>query len=189
MDRWPVERLRTPGRELAFMIVVLSDTHGRDGTRLSGRALEAVSEADAVLHCGDFITQSVVDGFYESVPEFYGVYGNVDEDAVRARLPNERTVELEGVTVAMRHKPEGGDTGLAMFGRERDADLVFHGHTHRPRVSDAGDLLIVNPGSHADPRGNPAAHAELTLHGAGQLSGELVTRDGSVLESFTVGTD
>lgn len=171
------------------MIVVLSDTHGRDGTRLAGRALEAVSEADVVLHCGDFITESVVDAFYEHAPEFYGVYGNVDDDDVQDRLPSERTVELDGVTVAMRHKPEGGDTGLAMFGRERDADLVFHGHTHQPRVSDTGDIVIVNPGSHADPRGNPAAHAELTLHGGGQLSGELITRDGSVLESFTVGTD
>lgn len=171
------------------MFVVLSDTHGRDGTRLEGRAQEAVSQADVVLHCGDFVTESVVDAFYETAPEFYGVYGNVDEDGVRARLPSARTVELEGVTVAMRHKPEGGDTALAMFGRERDADIVLHGHTHKPRVSDAGDLLIVNPGSHADPRGNPAAHVELTPLGAGRTSGELRTRDGSVLESFTVGDE
>ncbi len=166
------------------MFVVLSDTHGRDGTRLEGRALDAVSEADAVLHCGDFVTESVVDAFYETAPEFYGVYGNVDEDGVRDRLPNARTVELEGVTVAMRHKPEGGDTALAMFGRERDADVVLHGHTHQPRVSDAGDLLVVNPGSHADPRGNPAAHVELTPHWAGRMTGEL--RGAS---SFTVGDE
>ena len=171
------------------MFVVLSDTHGRDGTRLEGRALDAVREADAVLHCGDFVTEAVVDAFYETAPAFYGVYGNVDEDGVRDRLPNARTVELEGVTVAMRHKPEGGDTALAMFGRERDADVVLHGHTHQPRVSDAGDLLVVNPGSHADPRGNPAAHVELTPHGAGRMTGELRTRDGSVLESFTVGDE
>lgn len=168
------------------MYVVLSDTHGRDGTRLSGRAREAVSRADAVLHCGDFVTETVLDGFYEAAPEFYGVYGNVDETAVRERLPGARTVALDGVTVAMRHKPEGGETGLAMFGRERDAALVLHGHTHRPRVVDTGEVVIVNPGSHADPRGNPAAHAELTPTDDG-LDGVLRTRDGDVLERFSVG--
>lgn len=169
------------------MIVVLSDTHGQDGTRLAGRARDAVRNADVVLHCGDFVTESVLDAFYDTTDEFYAVYGNVDEQAVRDRLPRARTVELDGVTVAMRHKPGRSDTDLAMFGRERQADLVLHGHTHQPRVSDAGDLVIVNPGSHADPRGNPAAHAELTPNDRGGLDGELRTRDGSLLESFSVG--
>lgn len=168
------------------MFVVLSDTHGRDDTRLEGRAREAVDQADVVLHCGDFVTESVLDGFYETTDEFYGVYGNVDEPAVQDRLPRARTLAFDGGTIAMRHKPES-DTAIAMFGREREADLVVHGHTHTPRVSDAGDLVIVNPGSHADPRGNPAAHAELTPNDSGGLDGELWTRDGGLLESFTVG--
>lgn len=169
------------------MFVVLSDTHAREGTRLSGRALDAVRDADALLHCGDFVTTAVLDAFHDATDECYGVYGNVDETGVRERLPAARTVDLDGVTVAMRHKPDGGDTGLAMFGRERDAALVCHGHTHRPRVSDAGDVVILNPGSHADPRGNPASHVELTPREDGGLDGELRRRDGSVLESFTVG--
>lgn len=169
------------------MFVVLSDTHGREDTRLAGRARDAVRRADVVLHCGDFVTEAVLDAFHEATDEFYAVHGNVDEAGVRDRLPATRTVALDGVTVAMRHRPEGGDTGLAMFGRERDADLVLHGHTHRPRVSDTGDLVIVNPGSHADPRGNPTSHAELVPNDDGGLDGELRTRDGSILESFTVG--
>jgi len=171
------------------MIVVLSDTHGQDDARLAGRTLDAVRDADVVLHCGDFVTEAVLDAFYETCDECYAVYGNVDEPAVRNRLPSTRTVELDGVTVAMRHKPEGGDTALAMFGREREADLVLHGHTHRPRVSDAGDLVIVNPGSHADPRGNPISHAEFAANEAGGLDGELRTRAGDLLDSFTVGGD
>lgn len=170
------------------MFVVLSDTHSRDGTRLTGSTREAVSDADVVLHCGDFVTESVLDAFQETAGEFYAVYGNVDEDPVRERLPAARSVTLGDVTVAMRHQPAGGDTALAMFGRERDADLVLHGHTHRPKVSDAGDLVIVNPGSHADPRGNPAGHVELRPLEAGGLAGELRTRDGDLLDSFTVST-
>lgn len=169
------------------MIVALSDTHGRDGTRLSGRDRDAVRDAAVVLHCGDFVTETVLDAFHDTTDEFYGVYGNVDEQPVRDRLPEARTVELDGVTVAMRHKPGRSDTDLAMFGRERDADLVLHGHTHRPRVEDTGDLLIVNPGSHADPRGNPASHVELTPNDRGGLDGELRTRDDALLASFSAG--
>lgn len=169
------------------MFVVLSDTHAHEDTRLAGRALDAVREADVVLHCGDFVTETVLDAFHDAACELYGVFGNVDSAGVRDRLPRARTLDLGGVTVAMRHEPGGSDTALAMFGRERAADLVLHGHTHRPRVVDAGDLVVVNPGSHADPRGNPAAHAEFESNDAGGLDGEIWTRDGRLLESFTVG--
>jgi len=39
-------------------LVVIADTHGRDGHRLSGRMLEAVVGADLVVHAGDFVTES-----------------------------------------------------------------------------------------------------------------------------------
>jgi hypothetical protein len=168
------------------MFVVLSDTHGHEDARLAGRALQAVREADAVLHCGDFVTERVLDAFHDATDEFYGVFGNVDTPAVCDRLPRDRTVDLAGVAVAMRHKPSGGDTGLAMFGRERDAALVLHGHTHRPRVVETDRVVILNPGSHADPRGNPITHAELESNDSGGLDGEIRTRDGARLESFTV---
>jgi len=46
--------------------------------------------------------------------------------------------------------------------------------------------VLVNPGSHAQPRGNRAAHAEFEARGDG-LAGRLVTVDGDVFESFVVG--
>jgi len=170
------------------MLVVCSDTHGTDGPQLSGRTLTAVREADAVVHAGDFTTEASLDGFHREADRLHAVHGNVDTAAVADRLPPARTVTWNGLRIAVRHRPEGGTTGLTMFGRERDADLVVHGHTHRPTYRE-GDPPILNPGSHADPRGNRPGHAEIEATGEGtdatpRFEGRIVEPDGTLVERF-----
>lgn len=165
------------------MLAVLSDTHSREGHDLAGRALAAVREADVVVHAGDFTTESALEAFYDVSDQLLAVHGNADDPAVTDRLPGARVVDAAGLTVAVTHRQRGGTTGLAFFGRERGADLVVSGHTHQPSVTDAEDVTLLNPGSHADPRGNPAAHAELSST-AGGVHGEIRARDGSVLREF-----
>jgi hypothetical protein len=167
------------------MLTVVSDTHGVDDHRLEGRTLEAVREADLVIHAGDFSTSAVLDAFHEEADRLLGVCGNTDDADVRDRLPEARSVEYEGVTFAATHTRRGGTTGLGMFGRERDADVVVFGHTHRPTVDATGPVVLLNPGSHAEPRGNRTAHAELTPDGHG-LRGRLVSPAGETLETFRV---
>lgn len=167
------------------MIAIFSDTHGRSDHQLRGAALEAARDADAVVHAGDFVTEAVLEAFQRECGRCYGVHGNVDEPAVVERLPAERTVEADGIRLAVRHRPEGGETALAMFGRSRDADVVVFGHTHRPTVADAGDLVLCNPGSHAQPRGNRPGFA--TLERDGDLARGLIREpDGAVVERFEV---
>ncbi len=169
------------------MLVVLSDTHSRAGHELAGRAAEAVAAADAVVHAGDFTSEAALDAFHDATDRLHAVHGNADDGAVRERLPTRRTVAYEGVRIAVTHKPEGGETGMAMLGRERGADLVVFGHTHRPTFTDAGEVGLLNPGSHADPRGGPAAHAELRVE-EGEVWGELRRRNGTVLREFAMAT-
>lgn len=169
------------------MLVVLSDTHGTDDHRLVGAAREAVAEADLVVHAGDFSTEAVLDAFHAVAADFRGVYGNTDSAAVRDRLPSATTFEYEDIRIAATHTRNGGHAGLTMFGRERDADLVVFGHSHRPTVDTGGDVTLLNPGSHADPRGNRQSFAVLEPTADG-LDGRLVTVDGEVFERFTVGT-
>ncbi|WP_313693054.1 metallophosphoesterase [Halorarum halobium] len=172
------------------MLTVVSDTHGTDGHRLRGRTLAAVREADRVIHAGDFYREPVLDAFLDENDSLSGVVGNNDDAAVRDRLPTDRVVAYEGVTVAVRHRSRSGATGLALFGRERDADLVVFGHSHRPEFDDSGDVPLLNPGSHAQPRGNRAAHAELEADPAAEgLVGRLVTTDGEPFRRFTVSPD
>lgn len=167
------------------MFAVLSDTHSHAGHELAGSARDAVERADAVLHAGDFTTEAALDDFHDAAARLHAVHGNSDTDAVRERLPEARTVDLAGVRVALTHTRRGGPTGLAMFGRERGADLVVSGHTHRPAVTETEYCTLLNPGSHAEPRGNPASHAVLTPD-TGGLVGEIRNREGDLLESFRV---
>lgn len=168
------------------MLVCLSDTHGTDDNRLTGRTLEAVREADLVAHAGDFTTEAVLESFRDVAGPFRAVHGNADRPWVKDRLPTALTFEYGGVRFAMTHRQRGGDTGLVMFGRERNASVVVHGHTHRPRFDPSGAVTLLNPGSHADPRGNRPAHAEVT-ETAGSLEGQLVTPAGEVVKTFELG--
>ncbi|MFD1513844.1 metallophosphoesterase [Halomarina rubra] len=165
------------------MITVVSDTHGRDGHRLTGRTLEAVREADHVLHAGDFNTVTVLDAFEREAETFHGVTGNNDTHEVRERLPARRTVDFGGVRIAIVHGHEHTDTALAMYGKQENADLVVVGHSHRPEFRTVGDVPVLNPGSHAEPRRYRPAHAELERD---PLRGRLVQPDGTELSRFEV---
>ena len=165
------------------MLTLVSDTHSTDGHRLRGRTLAAVREADLVVHAGDFMTASVLDAFEGEADRFLGVYGNNDDREVRLRLPAVRTFAHGGVRFAVTHRRRGGSTELSLLGRERGADAVVFGHSHRPTVDESGPVTLVNPGSHAQPRGHRAAHGELTVVDDG-LDGRLRTPDGETLARF-----
>lgn len=167
------------------MIAIVSDTHGTDDHRLEGRTLEAVREADLVVHAGDFNTAAVLDAFEAESDAFLGVYGNNDDSEVCERLPAERTFGRNGVRFALTHRRDGGETGLALFGRERDADVVVFGHSHRPGFGQAGAVGLLNPGSHADPRWYRPGHAELAATEDG-FAGKLLEPDGTEIARFRV---
>ncbi|WP_247730935.1 metallophosphoesterase [Halovivax limisalsi] len=167
------------------MIAVFSDTHGTEGHCLEGEALTAAREADAIVHAGDFKTEAVLDAFQSFSAPLYAVAGNVDEPGVADRLPTERTIETDGVTIAVRHQPAGGETALAMFGRERDADLVVFGHSHQPTLVETDDVVLCNPGSHAQPRGYRPGFATVERTDDG-LAIEQREPDGSTIASTIV---
>lgn len=167
------------------MLVVVADTHGRDGHRLTGRTREAVHEAEVVCHLGDYATPAVLDAFEGASTAFAGVHGNNDPPAVRDRVPETRVVEHAGARLALAHGHEHSATALSLFGRQSNADLVCVGHSHAPGFGRIGETPILNPGSHADPRRHRPAHAELSVE-PDRLDGELREPDGTLLESFTV---
>ncbi|MFA9428137.1 metallophosphoesterase [Natronorubrum sp. A-ect3] len=175
------------------MIAIFSDTHRSRGHGLEGEALTAAREADVVIHAGDFTSATALEAFQDECAVLHAVHGNADSAAVRDRLPTARTVEADGIRFAVTHRRDGGEMGLVMFGRSRDADVVVSGHSHRPTVVETEDCLLVNPGSHADPRGNRPGFAVLEAvgddeHTGGEtrLEGEIRQPDGTLVESFEV---
>ncbi|RZH69065.1 metallophosphoesterase [Natrinema altunense] len=168
------------------MIAIFSDTHSSRGHELEGDALTAAREADTVIHAGDFTTEAALEAFQTECDRLYAVHGNADSATVRDRLPAARVVEAGGVRVAVTHRRDGGETGLAMFGRSRGADVVVFGHSHRPTVVESDTVQLLNPGSHADPRGNRPGFAVLEERSDGGLAGEIRDPDGTVVETVRI---
>ncbi|GAB3017857.1 metallophosphoesterase [Natronobiforma cellulositropha] len=166
------------------MIAVFSDTHSASGHELEGEALAAAREAEVVIHAGDFNSQAALAAWKEVCPRLVAVYGNTDPTGVREALAEYRLLEHDGVRFAVVHRRQGGETGLALFGRAHGADVVVSGHTHRPAVVETDDVLLLNPGSHAQPRGNRPGFATLERTETG-IDGRLSEPDGTVIETFT----
>lgn len=173
------------------MLVALGDTHGERSHRLEGQTLTAVREADHVCHTGDFTTERVYEAIAEEAGREQGgtplsaVAGNSDEPTLATRLPETVTVEYGGYTIVVVHGHDHDDTSLSLLARQEDADIVIAGHTHRPAIERTPHCLLVNPGSHADPRGNRPAHAELTRRETGAIV-KLRTPDGDLIADHTL---
>jgi len=166
------------------MLAVISDTHGTDDHRLTGRTLAAVRDADHVVHAGDFTTEAVYEAIEAETTALTAVAGNNERPALRARLPTEATVEWADYRVLVVHGHDHTDTALGLLARQEDADVVVVGHSHRPEIADLDGRLLVNPGSYADPRRFRPAHAELDVVD-GRLRARLCAPDGDTFETVT----
>jgi putative phosphoesterase len=161
-------------------LAIISDTHlPRGRRRLPGACVERLRAADLVLHAGDIATAEVLAELEALGPPVRAVYGNVDEAALRARLPEALVVEAAGARVAMIHDA-GPAAGRAARLRRRfpDADAVVFGHSHIPLHETGADgLQIFNPGSPTDRRRQPRHTMGLARVQAGAIAFELVTLD------------
>ena len=137
---------------------MISDTHlPRGRRRLPDACVEALREADLILHGGDLTTAAVLDELEALGPPVAAVLGNVDEPALAARLPEERIVEAGGARIAMVHDAGPAKGRLARMRRRfPDAHAVVFGHSHIP-LHEAGEdgFAIFNPGSPTDRRRQP----------------------------------
>ncbi len=141
------------------MLVALADTHGDTGPRLTDHLQRTVAAADCVLHAGDFVTAAVLEAFEDLSDRLVAVHGNSDTATLRGRLPATATVEALACRLLVVHGHDHDRTSLSLLARQEGADVVVVGHTHTPGTEQLGDVILVNPGSHADPRGSRPAYA------------------------------
>lgn len=164
------------------MIVVLSDTHATAPPSLSEAIRDALDRADVALHAGDFTTPAVLDHFEAATDRLVAVAGNRDATGVSDRLPDVATVDALDRRILVVHGHEHDETSLSLLARQEGADVVVVGHTHHPAVGWIGDVGVLNPGSHADPRHSRPAYATIGRSGAGVV-GQLWTPKGEAFAS------
>jgi uncharacterized protein len=158
-------------------IAVIADTHLPRGARaLPDACLGRLRRADLILHAGDLTGASFLDELRSLGPPVEAVHGNMDDEAVRERLPEEQIVDAGGARIGLVHVPgprAGREERLAA--RFPGCAAVVYGHTHVAEIARHGDLWILNPGSPTERRRSPArSMLSLTVTG-GTIEAELLS--------------
>ena len=141
-----------------MIVAILGDTHlPRGRRRLPGECIKRIAAADLVIHTGDFSTTAAYEEIAEIGPELVAVHGNVDESALRERLPERTEVELAGTRIGVIHDAGPRRGRLPRMRRAfPEADAVIFGHSHLPLHESEAGFQIFNPGSPTERRRAPA---------------------------------
>ena len=141
--------------------------------------LQAVREAECVVHCGDYVSIIVVEELRRLARHFVGVYGNTDPSDIRRLLPAEVTFGFGGRRIAVAHPywggyPDGVEEELST--RFPHVDAILFGHTHNPYNLKLNGTLLLNPGQGYPSFMVPASIGILTVS-KGELRARILTLD------------
>jgi putative phosphoesterase len=157
-------------------IAVISDTHMPKGPRaLPHACVERLRASDLILHAGDLAGVAFLAELEALGPPVAAVHGNVDEPALRDRLPETLVVEAGRARIGLLHVagPRAGREER-LIARFPGCDAVVYGHTHLPQVERFRGVWILNPGSPTERRRAPARTMLDLRVSAGRISPELV---------------
>jgi uncharacterized protein len=144
---------------------VIADTHCPEFlAELPETVFRALAGVDVILHAGD-VTDQLTLARLAAIAPVEAVRG--DHDRALAALPESRELTIEGKRVVLIHGQrsrwiEEPNTLLwtlslgyfvansrlpqALRRRFPDADVIVHGHTHRPRADVIDGAIVFNPG-------------------------------------------
>ena len=116
--------------------------------------VEALRQADLILHAGDLATLPILDELKSFAP-VHAVAGNVDAPEVRAILPRRVVVQVGSFRIGLIHGDGAATSTLrraeSAFATET-VDVVVFGHSHQPYLEWRDSRLFLNPGSPTDKR-------------------------------------
>lgn len=131
-------------------VLIVSDTH--KSHRNLEKVLEENKDRDMLIHLGDV---EGAEDYIEALADcpVHMVSGNND---FFSDLPAEEVFMIGKHRIFITHGHYYsiviGEERLAKAARDRNADIVMYGHTHRPFFKEEEGLIILNPGSIAYPR-------------------------------------
>ena len=145
-----------------MLVGIISDTH--DNLLGLKKALEIFKEKkiEMLIHCGDWVSPSTLEFFDNEMKDLKipvkSVVGNNPGDTKRTIMSNDKkTNPVEWPkTLTLRIDIDDKKT-IVYHGDDYDVlealiscqkyDIVFTGHTHRPRNEVLGKTLVINPGT------------------------------------------
>ena len=157
-------------------VMVLADTHIPRRARGLPRAVQdALSQADLILHAGDFTGWATLREL-ERYGRVVAVAGNNDDQELQAHLPDRTVVTVGRFRIGLVHGHGSRGTtfarAAAAFASEAVHCVVF-GHSHQPLCFREGDVLFLNPGSPTDRRREPC-YSFAWLRASERLEAEMV---------------
>ncbi len=141
----------------SFTVGIISDTHGL----LRQEAVDALQEADFIIHAGDIGKLSIIDELNGIAP-IVAVRGNMDNENWAYQLKRTEIVEKNKILFCVIHDISRLDLDPAVS----DIKVVISGHSHRPSIGTHKGVLYINPGSAGPRRPNrPVSVALLRVSG------------------------
>lgn len=136
-----------------MIVGVIADTHiPTRAKKLPQKLLKSLKGVDLIIHAGDFVEMRILEKL-EKIAKIEAVFGNMDEEEIKLKLPGRKIIQVEEVKIGIVH---GSDIPWDMnkrvpnnFRKEK-IDCVVFGHTHLPRNQEIEGKLYFNPGSPTD---------------------------------------
>lgn len=145
-----------------FRIGIISDTHiKRASFTFPERLYSVFGDVDLILHAGDIQNENVIMELTEFAPVF-AVAGNCDGWDLAHSLGRKRLLNIREKRIGLIHGfARGHDAWLKAYAEfdERmelenpKLDCLVFGHSHVPMIERENGMLIINPGSAMDKRG------------------------------------
>jgi putative phosphoesterase len=133
---------------------ILADTHIRKGRTLPPLVWEELEGIDAILHAGDLVTLSLLDDLAVLAPVI-AVQGNCDWGVEHLREKAITTFGSLKVGLTHGYLGPGKSTPERAFNAfaKDEVDIIIFGHSHIPYKSFVDGVLLFNPGSPTEKRG------------------------------------
>ncbi len=135
-------------------LVALADTHGDTASIREAMPLIRALEPLAIYHLGDLTRDAMFLKTLTDIPVF-ALRGNCDGAGEDDGVMREDTYEGARLLAAHGHtwRVKSGTEALCAAARTRGCAVALYGHTHIASVEETDGVLLVNPGSLAQPRG------------------------------------
>ncbi|MBC8014965.1 MAG: metallophosphoesterase [Sporomusaceae bacterium] len=130
-------------------IAIISDTHLKKNSGQLDTLITEFRNADLVIHAGDYGGAWVLE-YLQDHFNFVGVWGNIDDDAIKALLHEKLIFNIGPYQVGVCHGHGKMKTTIerayANF-ENSTVDIIIFGHSHQPIINTKNNVLMLNPGS------------------------------------------